>query len=85
MCLECDARIEKSIRNLRVTVPFDMKTQEEIRNMSEDEFWEYINRPDPDRIIAPRHFNTKEEWLSFYSDGHEVHEFFRMMREKYGI
>ncbi len=65
-----------------------MKTQEEIRNMSEDELWEYINRPNPHPInegkTAP-HFGTKEEWRKYYSDGHEINEFVEIMREKYGI
>ena len=66
----------------------EKKTREVIRNMSEDEFWDYINRPNPHPINEekkPLHFNTKEEWRAYYSDGHEVHEFFEIMREKYGF
>jgi len=63
-------------------------TQEELRSMSEDEFWELINRGDPHPLSEerePLHFNTKEEWLEYFSDGHEAHEFFELMRDKYGV
>ena len=65
-----------------------MKTQEEIRNMSEDEFWEYINRPNPYPINEerkPLHFNTKEEYYKYYSDAVSVDEFDEIIREKFGM
>ncbi len=65
-----------------------MKTQEEIRNMSEDEFWEYINRPKSRQINEdrkPLHFNTKEEYYKYYSDAVSVDEFDKIIREKYGM
>ena len=63
------------------------KTQEEIRNMTEDEFWEYLNRPNPRMVNKsddPLHFKTKEEWRAYYSDGHEISEFMEIIRSKYG-
>ena len=65
-----------------------MITDEEIRNMSEEEVWEYVNRPKPHPMNEgekPLHFNTKEEWRKYYSGGHEINEFIKIMREKYGI
>ena len=66
-----------------------MKTQEEIRNMTEDEFWEYINNmPNPNPLneeCKPLHFNTKEEYYKYYSDAISVDEFDRIIREEYGI
>ena len=56
--------------------------------MSEDELSEYINKPNPHPLNEerkPLHFNTKEEWLSYFSDGHEAQKFFEIMREKYGV
>lgn len=64
------------------------KTEEEIRNMSEDEFWEYINRPNPHPLNEerkPLHFNTKEEYYQYYSDAISADEFDRIIREKYGM
>lgn len=65
-----------------------MKTPEEIRNMSEDEFWEYINRPKSHQINEdrkPLHFNTKEEYYKYYSDAVSVDEFDIIIKEKYGM
>lgn len=56
--------------------------------MSEDEFWEYINRPKPHQINEdkkPLHFNTKEAYYKYYSDAVSVDEFDRIIREKYGM
>lgn len=64
------------------------KTREEIRNMTEDEFWDYINRPNPRQINedeTPIHFNTKEEWRAYYSDGHEISEFMEIIKNEYGV
>lgn len=64
------------------------KTEEEIRNMSEDEFWEYINRPNPHPLNEerkPLHFNTKEEWLNYYSDGIDFEDFLKEIKDKYGM
>jgi len=64
------------------------KTREEIMNMTEDEFWDYINRPNPRPVNEgdePLHFKTKEEWREYYSDGHEVSEFMEIIRSKYDI
>ena len=64
------------------------KTQEEIRNMTDDEFWEYLNSPNPRPVRKggePLHFKNKEEWRACYSDGHGISEFMEMIRSKYGI
>ena len=64
------------------------KTREEISNMTEDESWKYLTRPNPrplDKGGKPPHFKTKEEWRAYYSDGHEVSEFMKILRNKYGI
>lgn len=56
--------------------------------MSEDEFWEYINKPNPHPLNEerkPLHFNTKEEYYKYYSDAVSVDEFDRIIREKYGM
>ena len=63
-------------------------TKEEIRNMPEDEFWAYVNRPNPNPIHGgeiPPHFNTKEEWLEYFKDGIDANELFRRISEEYGI
>ena len=64
------------------------KTQEEIRNMTDDEFWEYLNRPNPRPVNKgdePLHFKTKEEWMEYYSDGHEISVFMEIIRSEYGV
>lgn len=65
------------------------KTEEEIRNMSEDELWEYVDSLASKQQIhestTPLHFNTKEEWNNYFSDGINVDEFDRIIREKYGM
>lgn len=64
------------------------KTREEIMNMTEDEFWDYINRPKRCTINKgekPLHFNTKEEWHKYYSDGIDFEEFLKLIRNKYGM
>lgn len=64
------------------------KTREEIRNMTEDEFWDYINSPKHSTINEekkPLHFNTKEEWHKYYSDAVSVEELDRIIRGKYGV
>lgn len=64
------------------------KTREEIMNMTEDEFWDYINRPKRCTINKgekPLHFNTKEEYYRYYSDAISVDEFDRIIREMYGV
>ena len=63
-------------------------TKEEIRNMPEDEFWAYVNRPNPKPIHGgdiPPHFNTKEEYYAWFSDAVPADEVFRKISEKYGI
>lgn len=62
--------------------------KKDVRNMSEDEFWEYINRPKPHPINEerkPLHFNTKEEWLNYYSDGMNFEDFLEGIKDKYGL
>ena len=55
--------------------------------MSEDELWDYINRPKHSTMneeMMPSHFNTKEEYYQFFSDVVSVEEFDRIIREQYG-
>ena len=65
-----------------------MKTEEEIRNMSEDEFWEYINRPKTHPInegMKPLDIKTKEDFFRCFPDAISIEEFDRIIREKYGM
>lgn len=64
------------------------KTKEEIRKMSEDEFWDYINRPKIHVVNEekmPSHFNTKEEYYQYFSDAVSVKDFDTIIRDEYGM
>ena len=81
-------RYGKRSKTELVIIRYMRKMQEEIRNMTEDEFWEYINSSNPRPVNKgdePLHFKTKEEWRAYYSDGHEISEFMEIIGSKYGV
>lgn len=59
-----------------------------IKQMSEDEIWEYIGKHNPHPINEehlPLHFNTLEEYHKYYSDAIPIEEFDKIIMEEYGM